>query len=181
MDIPREPPKKTRRYVAMGAGALALVVTTVLLAKLKPAPPTVEAPWTDKVKRGPMVREVRGPGTLVPEEIHWISAVTQGRVERVLVQPGETVKPGTVLLELSNPDEQLQSLDAERALTQAQAQLVQLKTALESARLSQQAAVAAARSNYQEMKRQLDVASSLVKDNMISPQEFEQKKDNETE
>src|SRR5205823_5210566 len=82
---------------------------------------------------------------------------------------------------LSNPDEQLQSLDAERALTAAQAQLVQLKTALESARLSQQAAVAAARSNYQEMKRQLDVASSLVKDNMISPQEFEQRKDNETE
>jgi multidrug resistance efflux pump len=181
MDIPREPPKKTKRYVAIGVGALGLVVTTVVLAKLKPAPPTVEAPWTDKVKRGPMLREVRGPGTLVPEEIHYISAVTQGRVERVLVQSGITVNPGTVLLELSNPDEQLQSLDAERALTQAQAQLVQLKTTLETTRLSQQAAVAAARSNYQEMKRQLDVATRLGQDNMVSPQELEQRKDNEAE
>src|SRR2546423_6855080 len=143
MDIPRDPPKKHKRYIAIGAGVAVLIVTTIALAKLKPAPPTVESPWTDKVKRGPMVREVRGPGTLVPEEIHWISAVTQGRVERVLVQPGETVKPNAVLLELSNPDEQLQSLDAERALTQAQAQLVQLKTTLETTRLSQQAAAAA--------------------------------------
>src|ERR1044072_6321407 len=107
-------------------GNFAFVITTEAVAKLKPAAPPVESPWTDKVKRGPMVREVRGPGTLVPEEVHWISAVTEGRAERVLVQPGATVKPGTVLLELSNPDEQLQSLDAERALTAAQAQLVQL-------------------------------------------------------
>jgi multidrug resistance efflux pump len=133
------------------------------------------------VKRGPMVRQIRGPGTLVPEQIHWISAVTQGRVDRVLVQPGETVKPGTVLLVMSNPDEELQALDAERQLTTAQAQLVQTRTNLESNRLGQQAAVAAARSNYAEMKRQLDVATQLSRDNMISPQELALRQDNEQE
>ena len=179
MDIPREPPKKTKRYVAIGAGAVALVVATVALARLKPAAPTVESPWTDKVKRGAMVRQVRGPGTLVPEEIHWISAVTQGRVERVLVQPGETVKPATVLLELSNPDEQLQSLDAERALTAAEAGLIQIRTNLETARLTQQAAVATAKSAYQEAKRQLDVSAELRKQNMISPQDWDRAKENE--
>ena len=179
MDIPREPPKKTKRYVLTGVAALVLIVVTVALASLKPAAPTVESPWTDKVKRGPMVRQVRGPGTLVPEEIHWISAVTQGRVERVMVQPGETVKPGTVLLELSNPDEQLQALDAERGLTAAEATLVQLKTSLESSRLAQQAAVASARSTYLESKRQLDVAMELSRQNMIAPQDLDRARDNE--
>ncbi|MBI4499830.1 MAG: HlyD family efflux transporter periplasmic adaptor subunit [Gemmatimonadetes bacterium] len=179
MDIPREPPKKTKRYVLMGVAALVLIVVTVALASLKPAAPTVESPWTDKVKRGPMVRQVRGPGTLVPEEIHWISAVTQGRVERVMVQPGETVKPGTILLELSNPDEQLQALDAERGLTAAEATLVQLRTNLETSRLAQQAAVATARSAYLEAKRQLDVAMELSRQNMIAPQDMDRARDNE--
>jgi multidrug resistance efflux pump len=179
LDIPRDPPKKHKRYIAIGAGAAVLIITTIALAKLKPAAPTVESPWTDKVKRGPMLRQVRGPGTLVPEEIHWISAVTQGRVERVLVQPGETVKPGTVLLELSNPDELLASLDAERALTAAEAGLIQLKTNLETARLTQQAAVATARSAYLESKRQLDVNIELSKQNMISPQDLDRAKEAE--
>ncbi|MBI4420338.1 MAG: HlyD family efflux transporter periplasmic adaptor subunit, partial [Gemmatimonadetes bacterium] len=181
MDIPRDPPPKRKRYVLIGVGAIALVGVTVALGSLKPAAPTVESPWIDKVKRGPMVRQVRGPGTLVPEQIRWISAVTQGRVERVLVQPGETVQPGTVLLELSNPDELLQALDAERALTTAQAQLIQIKTNLESQQLAQRAAVAAARSAYQEARRQLDVAMQLAKDSMVSPQELELRKDNELE
>src|SRR5712692_567751 len=98
MDIPRDPPPKTKRNVLIGVGAVALLGVTVALARLQPAAPTVESPWMDKVKRGEMVREVRGPGTLVPEEIHWISALAPGRVDRVLARPGQPVKVGTVLL-----------------------------------------------------------------------------------
>ena len=183
MDIPREPPSKKKRNLLIAGGVVALAVTTVALANLQPAAPSVERSTIiiDQVKRGELLRQVRGPGSLVPEDIHWISAVTQGRVERVLVQPGEVVKPGTVLLELSNPDEQLGALDAERGLTAAQATLVQLKTNLESQRLGQQSTVASARSNYQESKRQFDVAVQLSKDKMISSQDLEKAKDNEME
>jgi len=179
LDIPRDPPPKHKRNVLIGVGAVAVVGVTVALANLKPAAPTVEAPWIDKVKRGPMVREVRGPGTLVPEEIHWISALTPGRVDRVLAKPGVFVKPGTVLLELSNPDEQLNELDAERQLSAAQAALVQLKTNLETQRLAQQGAVAVARSEYQEAKRTLDVQVELARQNMIAQQDWDRAKDKE--
>lgn len=90
MDIPRERRPNRRRYVLIGAGLLAVVSVTVGLARLKPAAPGVDSGtlWTDTVRLGPMVREVRGPGSLVPEQIRWVSAVTPGRVERKLVQPG---------------------------------------------------------------------------------------------
>ena len=109
MDVPRTPPKKRSRLVYGGLALAVIVGTTVGLSRLKPAAPTVEAGsiWRDTVRRGPMLREVRGPGTLVPEQIRWISAVTPGRVERIHVQPGALVDEGTVLLELSNPDVQI--------------------------------------------------------------------------
>src|SRR3990172_7225984 len=106
VDIPRPKQKKHGRLVAIGAGVVVLVVVTVALSKLKPAAPTVQSSqvWPDTVKRGPMLREVRGPGTLVPEQIRYISAVTGGRVENVPVRPGAQVQPGTVLMTFSNPD-----------------------------------------------------------------------------
>ena len=92
-----------------------------------------------------MVRAVRGPGTLVPEEMRYVSALTAGRVERVFVEPGEMVEEGTVLLQLSNPDVELEALQADQQWTAAQAGLMQLRRTLGTEKLAQQAAVATAR------------------------------------
>ena len=91
VDIPRAPTKNRKRYVQAGVGAGGLILVTILLASLKPAAPSVdrEVVSLDGVRRGTMVREVRGPGTLVPEHIRWISALTPARVERIFVQPGK--------------------------------------------------------------------------------------------
>jgi HlyD family secretion protein len=107
VDIPRAPVNRGRKRIVYGGIALAaLVAMTVGLRSLKPAAPRVDraSVWIDSVQKGPLVIEVRGPGTLVPERIRYISAVTAGRVERRLAEPGQEVQPGTVLLELSNPD-----------------------------------------------------------------------------
>ncbi len=170
MDVPRTPPKKRSRLVYGGLALAAIVGTTVGLSRLKPAAPSVEAGsiWRDTVRRGPMLREVRGPGTLVPEQIRWISAVTPGRVERIHVQPGAVVDEGTVLLELSNPDVQIQSLEAQRQLTAAQAELVTLRTTLENQRLNQQGLLATTLSDFREAKRKADADSELVQQNLIS-------------
>lgn len=174
MDIPRERRPNHRRYVLIGAGLLAVVSVTVGLARLKPAAPGVDGGtlWTDTVRLGPMVREVRGPGSLVPEQIRWVSAVTPGRVERKLVQPGERVTAGTVLLELSNPDVEIQRLEAERQHTDAQAQLVSLRTTLETQRLNQAGVVATVRSEYREAVRKAAADSSLADQNLISTSEY---------
>jgi multidrug resistance efflux pump len=115
----------------------------------------------DTVERGEMVREVRGPGTLVPEQIRWISALTPARVERVLAQPGDSVKAETVLLEMSNPHVQINALQAPQQLTAAEASLVQLRTNLETSRLSQEATAAQARTLYNEAVRNAMMAESL--------------------
>jgi multidrug resistance efflux pump len=170
LDIPRAPTKNRKPYIYGGVALVVVVVTTVALGSLKPAAPTVERGtiWPDKVKRGAMVRQVRGPGSLVPEQIRWISALTAGRVERVLLRPGTAVKTGTVLLELSNPDVQLQLLDAERQLTAAEAELVNLRTSLATQRLNQQGVVATARAESQNAKRSADAAVELARQGLIS-------------
>ncbi len=164
MDIPRvQPDKRRRRYIQGGIAGSALLLLTLLLSSLKPAAPSVdrEVLSLDAVRRGPMVREVRGPGTLVPEHIRWISALTPARVERILVQPGTPVQAGTLLLELANPDVQIEALDAQRQLTAAQGELVNLRTSLHSARLTQTGVVAQTRSEYLSAKRAALVADSL--------------------
>src|SRR5919199_1727630 len=109
MDIPRQPAKKRKRNFKRIALVLSVIVGVALVtfgvSRLKPAAPSVDrAPvWIDTVKRGPMLRQVRGPGTLVPEQVRVIAAATEGRVERILVQPGTEVNAGTILLELVNP------------------------------------------------------------------------------
>src|SRR5689334_15978053 len=115
MDIARDTRKSKRRRIWIGiSGAAALLLVTLGLSRLKPAAPSVERStiWIDTVKRGEMLREVRGTGTLVPVVVRWIPAATEGRVERVLVYPGTAVKPDTVILELSNPDVALAAQDA---------------------------------------------------------------------
>jgi HlyD family secretion protein len=163
VDIPRAPTKNRKRYVQGGIAVGGLILVTILLASLKPAAPSVdrEIVSLDGVRRGVMVREVRGPGTLVPEHIRWISALTPARVERILVQPGTPVQSGTLLLELANPDVQIEALDAQRQLTAAEGELVNLRTSLHGARLTQSGVVAQTRSEYLSAKRAAAVADSL--------------------
>jgi multidrug resistance efflux pump len=133
--------------------------------------------WMDTVRQGQMLREVRGPGTLVPEQIRWVSAVVPGRVDKKLVQPGERVTAATVLLELSNPDVEIQRLQAERSLTESQAQLVSLKTTLETQRLNQAGVVATVRSEYREALRKAASDSALAAQDLISAAEYSRSRD----
>ena len=129
VDIPRKKPPTRGRNIAIAVGGLAAVAAiTFMLSRLRSAAPVVDRSslWTDTVKRGPMLREVKGPGTLVPEQIRLITADTAGRVERIPLRPGARVDPGTILMELSNPDVMLQALDAERQLAQAKAHGVRM-------------------------------------------------------
>lgn len=152
---------------------VAIVVATLGLHGLKPAAPRVDraSVWIDSVQRGPLVIEVRGPGTLVPERIRYISAVTAGRVERRLAEAGEEVKPETVLLVLSNPDVQLEALESERQLTVSRADQVNLKANLVSQRLTQEAQVASARAAYLDARRDAEAAESLAAKQLIAPNE----------
>ncbi|HEY7611569.1 MAG TPA: HlyD family efflux transporter periplasmic adaptor subunit [Gemmatimonadales bacterium] len=174
MDIPRAPANRGRKRIIYGALVLVgLVAMTLGLRSLKPAAPRVDRAsiWIDSVQKGPLVIEVRGPGTLVPERIRYISAVTAGRVERRLAEPGQEVQPETVLLELSNPDVQLEALESERQLTVSQADRVTLQTDLKTQRLNQEAAVAAAKAAYQDAKRNAEAAEELVAKQLISTNE----------
>jgi HlyD family secretion protein len=179
VDIKRAPKKKTGKYIAIGAGVMTLALVTVALSRLKPAAPTVERSglWFGTVKKGPMLREVRGPGQLKPEQIRYISAVTGGRVERVLVRPGAVVQGGTVLLELSNPDVDLQALTAQQQLSAAQGQLVTLRTGLETGRLNQQATVANIRTQLREAQRQASSGETLAARNLIAANDLARQRD----
>jgi HlyD family secretion protein len=183
VDIPRPPAPKHRRYVQGGIAAGAVVLLTIFLTSLKPAAPGVDRATVqiDTVHLGTMVREVRGPGTLVPEHIRFITSLAAGRVDRVLAQPGQTVQPGTVLLELSNPDVQIQSLQAEQQLTAAQAQLVSLRTSLQAQRLTQEGVVATTHTEYGDAKRQAMVADSLARQNLVAANDAALAKDKAAE
>lgn len=183
MDIAREPVKNRRRLWQAGIGVGALIVITLVLSSLKPAAPSVERGTLlfDTVRLGEMVRDVRGPGTLVPEHIRFISALASARVERILTQPGQQVQAGTVLLELSNPDVQIQELQADQQLTAAQAQLVSLRTSLENQRLTQEGLVATTRVDYQKAVRDALGADTLAAHGLIAHNDAELAKDRATE
>lgn len=170
MDVARTPKPDRRRPFLIGAGILGALLLVVLTSRLTPAAPPVDRVTLalDTVELGPMVREVRAAGSLVPEQVRWISAIAPGRVERKLVQPGERVTASTVLMELVNPDVEIQLLQAERQLTDAQAQLVSLRTSLESARLNQAGVVATTRSEYLDAKRNAAANDALVEQQMVS-------------
>lgn len=168
MDIPRPEAARKRRIRRILYGVLvvaAIPLVTWALSRLKPAAPTVERAtvWLDTVKRGPMLRNVRGLGTLVPEEILWLPATTDGRVEQRLALPGTWLKPETVIFILSNPELQQGTLDAEWKLKAAEAELTNLRVKLQSERLNQQALAATVRSDYQQAKLQADRDAELNK------------------
>jgi HlyD family secretion protein len=180
VDIPRAPARRGRQRLLYGGLAiLGLALATLGLRSLKPAAPSVDraAVWIDSVQRGPLLIEVRGPGTLVPERVRWISAVTAGRVEKRLAEPGQEVNPETELLELSNPDVQLEALESERQLTVAQGDRVNLRTSLETTRLNQEGNVAAAKSAYLDAKRTAEASSDLAKKELISSMEASRAQD----
>lgn len=159
MDIIREQkPKKNKRIVQGAAGLVVLILITWGLRSLQPAAPSVDRAtvWTDTVQRGTMVRAVRGNGTLVPEEMRWITAVTAGRIEQRYLQPGAEIDSTTVILRLSNPDVQVQLLQSQQQLSQAQATLISLRSQLETNRLTQQGIVAQTRTQYLDARRIYD-------------------------
>lgn len=171
VDIPRNTGTNLRRkYVPGVIGASALVLLLIVLPSLKPAAPTLTRStiWVDSVRQGEMVRDVHGAGKLVPEHIRFITALAAGRVDRVLAHPGQSVMPETVLLELSNPDVQIQALQAEQQLTAARAALVGLRTNLEAQRLSQEGLVASTQTEYADAQRHAMVADSLLRLNLIA-------------
>ncbi len=171
MDIPRKAPSRKRKRILYGTvTTVALVVITLALSQLSPAAPAVERStvWIDAVKRGQMLRQVRGPGTLVPEQIRWISAVTAGRVERLLVEPGQTVGADTVLMVLSNPDVQLQALEAQRQLAQSEADYIALRSQLQTQELTQQSSAATTRAEYQDAQRRAEASAELAGKGLIA-------------
>ena len=152
MDIVRTPKSTRSRNVVIAIGVTALVAGTIILSRMKPAAPSVDraAVMIDSVRLGPMLRAVHGTGSLQPERVRYVSAVTAGRVERVNFRAGAAVGARAILLELSNPDVQLQALESQRALAAAEAQLLDLRTSLESGRLNQSATVASIRAQQQQ-------------------------------
>lgn len=173
MDIVRTDLKKKRQqkqWLYGGLSAVALIVVTVALASLDPAAPGVErsAVWTDTVKRGEMLRQVRGPGVLVPKEIRWIAATGEARVDRVLVKPGAVVEPDTVLVEMSNPELAQQVEEAASAVVAAEAEYAALKVALQSQVLELKAALATARAEYESARLQAEAEAELFKENIVS-------------
>src|SRR5688572_5050749 len=174
---PDQSRKKKIRRAIYGAVTLAVIVAiTVGVSKLKPAAPSVDraAVWVDTVKRGPMLRQVRGSGTLVPENIQWIPATTQGRVERILLRPGANVTPDSVILELSNPNLQQAVMDARLAAESAKASYVNRKAELENSLLTQESEVAGIETSYNNAKLTLEANESLAKDDLIGAIQLKQ-------
>lgn len=174
MDKPRDKSvarnRKIRRvvYIVLTLGAIGAI--SVALARLKPAAQTVERSTViiDPVKQGEMIRNVKGLGTLVPENIVWIPAVTSGRVEKRLVQPGTTVSPDTVIFEMSNQELQQQLLDAELQYKSAEAEYNNRKVDLETQLLNQRAAAATVESDFQQAKQDAEANETLSKEGLVS-------------
>ncbi len=171
MDVARAPRSKANRSVAIGVGVVALVVVALGLSRLDPAAPTLEraAALIDSVSRGDVVRDVRGPGTLVPEHIRLITAQASARVERVTAESGREVNASDILFELSNPDLQIQTMQAEQQVQQAQSDLLNLRTNLRSQILTQEGLVATMRTQHVSSSQQAAAADSLLRLALMSP------------
>ncbi len=162
--------RRNRRIIWAVVAVVALSTVTYLLSRLKPAAPSVERAtvWVDTVKRGPMVRNVRGLGTLVPEDIRWIPAATAGRVERVLVRPGAVVSPDTIVLELSNPAEAQALEEVEAQMRASEAELIALRARIQNELVSQQATTVTIESEHRQALLQAKADAELAKDGLRS-------------
>jgi RND family efflux transporter MFP subunit len=176
MDIPRSAEvklqRKRRRIIYGVLGAIVVLAATLGLTRLKPAAPTVERStiWTDTVKRGPMLRQVRGRGSLVPEEIRWIPAESDARVERIRVLAGTPVTADTIIMDLSNPQVEQEAMDAEWQLRAAEAEYKNARVKLEGDLMNQQASAATVGADYNEAQRKAATDEELAKLGVISGQ-----------
>src|SRR5437879_11406471 len=176
MDIqrPQNVRAKMIRRIVYGVATIIIIGGVTLgLSRLRPAAPTVDAAtlWPDTVKRGPMLREVRGLGTLVPEDIRWIPAQTDSKVDRIVLRPGAIVKPNSVILELSDPQLQRDLLDAQYQLKGAEADYANLKVQLNSQLMNQKSTEASVRSDYEQARLQHEVDVKLLKEGIQSSQD----------
>jgi HlyD family secretion protein len=162
--------KKIKRIVFATVAILLVGGVSFGLSRLRPAAPSVDKAtvWPDEVKRGPMVREVRGLGTLVPEDIRWIPAQTDSRVDRWVLRPGAIVKPNSIIMELSDPTLQQTALDAEFQLKGAEADYANLKVQVNSELMNQKALEAGVRSDYEQAKIQHEVDEKLFKQGLAA-------------
>src|SRR5437762_2258376 len=173
MDVPRPhvaKQKRKRRIIIIAASILGLILVTFALSRLKPAVPSVDRStvWIDTVKRGPMVRQVRGLGTLVPEQIRWIQANTEGRVEKIIVWPGTQVEAETVILELNSPELEQTANDAESKAKAAEAELTSLRATLQRELLDQESITARVHSEYEQAKMERQTNDQLAKNGLVA-------------
>jgi HlyD family secretion protein len=173
MDVPRPhvaKQKRKRRIIIIAASVLGLILVTFALSRLKPAVPSIDRStvWIDTVKRGPMVRQVRGLGTLVPELIRWIPANMEGRVEKIIVWPGTHVEADTLILELSSPELEQSANDAESKAKAAEAELTSLRATLQREVLDQESTTARVHSEYEQAKMERQTNDQLAKNGLVS-------------
>ena len=182
MDIPRDPkPRKRKRAIQLSIVIGLVVLVTAGLRTLQPAAPSVDSAtvWTDTVARGTMIRQVRGPGTLVPQQRRFITAVTAGRVEQLFLLPGAEIDEQTVLMRLSNPDVEIQLLQSQQQLSNATATLLQLRSNLQTQVLTQEGLVAQTRSLQQQALRDYETNQRLYDQNpeLVAANELARTKD----
>ncbi|MGA2592577.1 MAG: HlyD family efflux transporter periplasmic adaptor subunit [Bryobacteraceae bacterium] len=173
MDVPRKDAAKKRLIKRIVIGVVvvgAIVGISIPLSRLKQAAPSVELStlWPDTVRRGPMVREVRGLGTLIPEDTLLVPATTDGRIEKILIKPGTPVRPDSVILVMTNPELQTQLLDAEYTLKAAEASYTDLRVTLEKQGLDLQATAAQVSADYHSAQLKAERDDALVKEGLVA-------------
>jgi len=169
VDVARAPRKKTGRNIGIAVAVVATVLATIALARLKPAAPSIDFATilVDSVRQGDITRDVRGPGTLVPERIRWITAQTSARVERLVVQSGQKVTPGMLLLVMSSPDMLITTMEADQQVRVAEKDLLTLRTNLRQNQLQQEGAVASVKTQLLKARQKAAEADSLLPLRMI--------------
>jgi HlyD family secretion protein len=174
MDKARDPAflrrRRLRRIALSLAALLVVAVVSVALARMEPAAPSVDRSTLllDTVKRGPFVRQVRGLGTLVPEDTRWLPATTEGRVERIFLRPGAVVRADSIILELNNPQVEQEALNARLALQSAEAALENLRVQLQNDLLTQQSQVASIEADYKQAQMDAETNDALAKQQLVS-------------
>ena len=173
MDIARpDLAKKKRRKMTLyvGIGVVAVVIASIAISSLKPAAPAIDRNlvWVDTVKRGPMVRQVRGIGSLVPENIRIVTSRSAGRVDRIVLRAGAPVTPDSIIVELANPDVIQAAEAADSQLQAAEAEFTNLNVRLGSDLLAMESELARAKSEYETSKLQAEVTEELFKDGLVS-------------
>src|SRR3981189_1555823 len=175
--------KRKKRIIIVASIVLGVVLATIALSRLKPAVPSVDRStvWIDTVKRGPMVRQVRGLGTLVPVQIRWIQVNTEGRVEKIIVWPGTQVEAETVILELSSPELEQTANDAESKAKAAEAELTSLRATLQREVLDQESITARVHSEYEQSKMERPIIHHWAKNALVSDRVYKTSKVKEAE